>query len=134
MGLKWTDETTELATELMPITFYNNQWVLVDTGTISSNYSRLRICRMFLFLETLLELCFPRFPPKKEKDECVFHTGVFCCKKSWLSLVLKKVLFYRRQPVFLLLFIVPKTASIWRADKSVFRTHLKIYNGAVLPK
>ena len=46
-------ETTEMATELMYISFYNNQWFLAEGGTISSNYSKLGICQVFLFLETL---------------------------------------------------------------------------------
>ena len=52
--LKWTDKAKEMVTELMHITFYNSQWFLEDVGTISSNYSSLSTCQMFLFLETLL--------------------------------------------------------------------------------
>ena len=34
----------------------------MKAGIISANYSRLIICQMFLFLKTLLYLCFPSFP------------------------------------------------------------------------
>ena len=52
--LKWTDKITEMVTELMYICFHNNHLFLEQTGTVSSNYSRLSICQMFLFHETLL--------------------------------------------------------------------------------
>ena len=52
--LKLTDETTKTATELMHITFYNSQWFFAEGGIISSNYSKLSICQMFLCLETLI--------------------------------------------------------------------------------
>ena len=52
--LKWTDETIQITTVFMHITFYNSQWFLVETGTILLNYSRLSICQMFLVFETLL--------------------------------------------------------------------------------
>ena len=52
--LKWTDKITEMVTELMYICFHNNHLFLEQIGTVSSNYSRLSICQMFLFHETLL--------------------------------------------------------------------------------
>ena len=51
---KWTNETTEMETELMQITLYSSQWFSVEAGGISLNYSRLGIFQMFLFLKTLL--------------------------------------------------------------------------------
>ena len=42
-----------MATELVHIIFYNNKWFLVEAGTISSKYSGLSICQMFLIFETL---------------------------------------------------------------------------------
>ena len=58
--LKWTDETSETTTELMHVTFYNNQWFLVEAGTISLNYSRLSICQILLisFLKPCLNYVF----------------------------------------------------------------------------
>ena len=49
---------------------------------------------------------------KKERDECDFETDVFCFFESWLSFVHRKVLFYRQQPVCMLLFKDLKVASI----------------------
>ena len=52
--LKWTAGTTEMATELMHFTFYNSQLFMMEARTIPSNYSRLSICQISLFLEILL--------------------------------------------------------------------------------
>ena len=52
--LKKTDETTEMVSELVHISFYNNQGFFANAGTISLNCSRLSICQMFLFLENFL--------------------------------------------------------------------------------
>ena len=88
--LKWTDETTEMMTELMHITFCNSQWFLVETGTISSNYSRLSICQMFLLLETLLWL-FSKFPyylyQRKRKMNVTFPNSGWglSLERSYLS-------------------------------------------------
>ena len=105
-----------MATEMMHITFCNSQWFLMEVGTISLNYSSQSSCQMLLFLETLLWVCFPRFLLIyiKETERWMWlHAGIFCFYKFWLSLVLRKVLCYRRQPLCLLLFIVPKTAPIF---------------------
>ena len=43
-----------MVTELIHITFYNSQRLLVEAGIISLKYSVLSICQMFLLLKTLL--------------------------------------------------------------------------------
>ena len=64
---------------------------------------------------------------KKDKDKCYFQRRVFCFYRFRLNLALRKVL-------YLLLFIVPKLASIMEVRQSVFRTQSNIYDGAKMVK
>ena len=102
-----------MASELMQISFYNSKSFFAEARTISSNYSRLSISQMFLFLAYNLAVnMISKFPllsiSKKEKDEGDFLPGILSFYKFWLSLFLGKVLIYCQQPVCLLLFIVQK--------------------------
>ena len=66
--------------------FDNNQWFLEEAGTISSNYSRMSICQMFLFLETLLLLFFSMFLPypyqRKKKINVTFTQAFIAFRNS----------------------------------------------------
>ena len=45
--LRWTDEMAEMVTDLMQISFHISKWFFAEAGTmISSNYSRLSVCKM----------------------------------------------------------------------------------------
>ena len=64
---------------------------MVEAGTVSSNYSRLSICQMFLFLETLLWLRFPSFLPvyiKQRERWMTFIREFFAFINSGLALFL----------------------------------------------
>ena len=101
--------------------FCNSQWFLVEAETISLQTVLVWVfvkCSYLLkpywnyvFRVSLLSIS------KRQKNEYNFHAGVLCCYKFLLRLVLKKVLCYRHQIVCLLLFIVPKIASLMDSRK-----------------
>ena len=86
----------------------------MEAGTISSNYSRLSICQMFLFHQNCCNYLFQDSLlsiSKKEKGECDFDTEVFSSCKFCKSLIFREPFLYCRSPVVLLLFVVLKIVS-----------------------
>ena len=94
LELKWIDATSDDYYEVIHISS-QHLVILAEALTISPNYSRLSICQMFLFYETLLQLCFLNFPLIfiKEWERWIgYLQKSFCWYKFGMSPVLKKVL------------------------------------------